>query len=71
MKLTWMTSCGRIAGHLRFQDSKKRLDEGKDLNALVASAVSEFLNVINVQSQILRMTLSWMMRRITLTLKNS
>ena len=38
MKSTWLAARGG-AGCVRFQGAKKRLDEDKEMNALVASAV--------------------------------
>ena len=39
MKLTFSTACGGGAGRVRFQGAKKRPDEGKELNSLVANAL--------------------------------
>ena len=43
MKLTWWTSCDGGAGRVRFQGSKKRPDEGKELNSVVANVVKTVL----------------------------
>ena len=43
MKCTWLTACGSGAGRVRFQGAKKRLDEVKELNSLVANTVKAVL----------------------------
>ena len=42
-KSTWLAICGGGAGRVRFQVAEKRLAEVQYLNALVTSAVQEFL----------------------------
>ena len=39
MNLTWLTSCGGGAGHIRFQGAKKLPSKGQGMNALVVSTV--------------------------------
>ena len=43
MNLTWPTARGRRALLVRFQGTKNFLDEGQELNALVANAIKAIL----------------------------
>ena len=45
MNSTWLTACGGGAVRVKFQGAKKRLDEGKDINALVANALKSVLKI--------------------------
>ena len=47
MKSIWLTYCGGVAGHLQFQGAKKRPAKVQEMNALVASVVSEVLKQKN------------------------
>ena len=67
MKLTWLTSNDRVLGRVRLQGAKKRPTEGQEINALVASALSDVLKQKNLQRLWIRTTPSRRMSRRTLT----
>ena len=44
MKSTWSTSCGGVAGRVRFQGAKKRPPEGEERDDIVANKLKSVLN---------------------------